>query len=77
MVPSWSQYLLQAARLTKAETIILERARNFHVGGNSVTEKMFLCVNKELHAKQQRTAKSAVVPGNPLSLTRPGDSQKA
>jgi hypothetical protein len=51
MVPSWSQYLLQASRWTKAEKIILERARNFHVGRTSLTEQMFLCVNKELHGK--------------------------
>jgi predicted MFS family arabinose efflux permease len=75
MVPSWSQYLLQAARLTKAENIILERARNFHVGKNSLTEQMFLCVNKELHSKQKKESKSAVVPGNPISLTNPGDKR--
>jgi hypothetical protein len=50
MVPSWSQYLLQSTRLTKAEKIILERARNFQIGTNSFTEKMFLCVNRELHS---------------------------
>jgi MFS family permease len=68
MVPSWSQYLLQAARLTKAENIILERARKFHVGSGSLTEQMFLCVNKELHSKRGR--KSAVVAANPLTLTK-------
>jgi MFS family permease len=61
MVPSWSQYLLQAGRLTKAEKIILERARNFHVGSSSPKEQMFLCVNKELHSKQKRESKAAVV----------------
>jgi Transmembrane secretion effector len=67
MVPSWSQYLLQAARLTKAENIILQRAMNFHVGGGSLKEQMFLCVNKELHNKQISTIKSAVTAANPLS----------
>jgi MFS family permease len=73
MVPSWSQYLLQAARLTKSENIILERARNFHIGSSSLTEQMFLCVNKELHSKQKRRSKDSVAPANPLSLTNPGD----
>jgi hypothetical protein len=73
MVPSWSQYLLQTGRLTKAEKIILERARNFHVGRSSLTEQMFLCVNKELHSKQKGENKSAAVPAGPLSLTNPED----
>jgi hypothetical protein len=73
MVPSWSQYLLQAARLTKAENIILERARNFHIGNNSLTEQMFLCVNRELHSgKQKRESKEAVLTAKPLSPTNPG-----
>jgi MFS family permease len=73
MVPSWNQYLLQAARLTKAEKIILERARNFHVGNCPLTEQMFLCVNKELHSKNKRQSKSAALTANPLSLTSPED----
>jgi MFS family permease len=72
MVPSWSQYLLQAERLTKAERIILERARNFHVGANALTEEMFLCVNRELHARQKSEGKSAEVSGDPRSLRSSG-----
>jgi MFS family permease len=63
MVPSWSQYLLQAVRLTKAEKIILERGSSFHVGSGSPREQMFLCVNKELHSKQKRESKRADLPG--------------
>jgi hypothetical protein len=78
MVPSWSQYLLQAARLTKAENIILERARNFHIGDNSLTEQMFLCVNRELHSgKQKSKSKEAVLIAHPLSPTNPGNSGTA
>src|SRR6202790_2975351 len=66
MVPSWSQYLLQAERLTKAEQIILDRARSFHVGANALTEQMFLCVNRELHGgNQKRKSKEAVLIANP------------
>ena len=74
MVPSWSQYLLQAERLTKAEKIILERIRNFHTGTNSLTEQMFLCVNKELHSKPKRERQqSGFVSAQPVSLTNPGE----
>src|SRR3984893_8977760 len=72
MVPSWSQYLLQAARLTKAEQIILDRARSFHVGANALTEQMFLCVNKELHARQKKESKSTAASGDPRSLKSSG-----
>jgi MFS family permease len=62
MVPSWSQYLLQAARLTKAEKIILDRVRSYHVGSNALGEQMFLCVNKELQSKHHRAGQSAALP---------------
>jgi MFS family permease len=64
MVPSWSQYLLQVERMTKAEKIILERVRNYHIGTDSLTEQMFLCVNKELHSRPRRESKSAFAPGD-------------
>jgi hypothetical protein len=64
MVPSWNQYLLQVERLTKAEKTILERVRNYHTGSDSLTEQMFLCVNKELHSKPRRAIKSAVALGD-------------
>jgi hypothetical protein len=62
MVPSWSQYLLQSARLTKAEKTILDRVRGFHVGSGAIGEQMFLCVNRELHSKHDRESKRAGVP---------------
>jgi MFS family permease len=64
MVPSWSQYLLQVERMTKAEKIILERVRNYHIGTDSLTEQMFLCVNKELHSRPRRESKSAYATGD-------------
>jgi len=59
MVPSWNQYLLQNARLTKAEKTILERVRSFHVGSSALGEQMFLCVNKELQNRHHRASKTA------------------
>jgi MFS family permease len=71
MVPSWSQYILQYERLTKAEKIILERAKSFHVGKSSIEEKMFLCVNKELHSHRRVERPASTVPTSPLDLSSP------
>ena len=48
IVPSWTQYVLQRDRMTKAEKNIIERARNLHIGQGPIREGIFLCVNKEL-----------------------------
>ncbi len=71
MVPSWSQYLLQHERLTKAEKIILERAKSFHVGKNIIEEKMFLCVNRELHSHRRLEKHPSTVPTSSLDLNSP------
>jgi len=71
MVPSWSQYLLQYERLTKAEKIILERAKSFHVGKGLIEEKMFLCVNKELHSHRTVASRPSAVPTSSLDLSSP------
>jgi len=69
MVPSWSQYILQYERLTKAEKIILERVKGFHVGESSIEERMFLCVNKELHSHRRVERPSSTVSTSPLDLS--------
>jgi MFS family permease len=71
MVPSWSQYILQYERLTKAEKIILERAKSFHVGKSSIEEKMFLCVNRELHTHRRVERPVSTVDARPLDLRSP------
>ena len=71
MVPSWSQYILQHERLTKAEKIILERAKSFHVGKSSIEEKMFLCVNRELHSHRRVEKPATTVPTSPFDLRSP------
>jgi MFS family permease len=48
IVPSWTQYVLQRDRMTKAEKNIIERVRNLHIGQGPIREGIFLCVNKEL-----------------------------
>jgi hypothetical protein len=50
MVPSWTQYVLQRERMTKAEKDIIDQAKNLHVGEGPIQERIFLCVNKELHS---------------------------
>jgi MFS family permease len=75
MVPSWSQYLLQKERLTKAERIILERAKKFHVGKGPIEEKMFICVNRELHTKRGAERRTSTMPTSSLNLSSPGPSQ--
>jgi MFS family permease len=54
MVPSWSQYLAQTERLTKAEKILLQRARNFHLGETALEEQMFLNVDRELLGRRRQ-----------------------
>jgi MFS family permease len=48
IVPSWTQYLLQRDRMTKAEKKIIEQAKKLHIGEGPLREGIFLCVNKEL-----------------------------
>jgi MFS family permease len=50
LVPSWTQYVLQLQRMTNAEKNIIEQAKSLHVGKGPIQERIFLCINKELHA---------------------------
>jgi MFS family permease len=54
MLPSWSGYLLQRERLTKPERELIDRAKTYHIGSNPLEERIFLCVNKELHTPASR-----------------------
>src|ERR1700730_14446613 len=57
MFPSWTQYLLQQARMTKADREIFEEAESLHVGPVPPEVRMYLGVNKELlsHKARRRT----------------------
>ena len=48
IVPSWTQYVLQRDRMTKAEKNIIKRAKSLHIGPGPIQEGIFLCVNKEM-----------------------------
>jgi len=57
MFPSWTQYLLQQARMTKADREVFEEAESLHVGPVPPEVRMYLGVNKELlsHKARRRT----------------------
>ncbi len=48
MVPSWTQYLLQQDRMTKADRDFIVQAESLHVGPNPPEIRMYLGVNREL-----------------------------
>jgi MFS family permease len=57
MFPSWTQYLLQQDRMTKADREVFEEAESLHVGPDPPEVRMYLSVNKELlsHKAQRST----------------------
>jgi MFS family permease len=71
MVPSWTEHLLQQERLTKAERETIERAKALHVGDRPIESRIFLCVNKELHAHRHTTTHPSSLPTSPLDLGTP------
>jgi MFS family permease len=52
MAPSWTQFVLQRERMTKAEKKIIDQAKDLHVGTSPIKERIFLCVNKELDSRR-------------------------
>jgi hypothetical protein len=58
MFPSWTQYLLQQDRMTKADREVFEEAESLHVGRDPPEVRMYLGVNRELLSQQaQRSEK--------------------
>ena len=51
MVPSWTGYLLQRERLTKAEQETINKVWHLHVGEDFPQEHYYLSVNRELDAR--------------------------
>jgi len=68
MVPSWTGYLLQRQRLTKAEQEIIKKVWRLHVGEQIPLERYYLCVNRELEAQQMAGAHTSSTPTTPLDL---------
>jgi hypothetical protein len=62
IVPSWTQYLLQQNRMTKADREMIEQVESLHVGPNPPEIRMYLGVNKELLSyKHKQPAGSTLV----------------
>jgi MFS family permease len=68
MVPSWTQHLLQWERMTRAEKLIIDQANTFHVGDTPMEERIYLCVNKELHSHRKTVSHPSTMPTSPLDL---------
>jgi MFS family permease len=68
MVPSWTGYLLQRERLTKAEQETINKVWRLHVGEDVPEERYYLCVNRELDARGTTVACSSSMPAAPLDL---------
>jgi MFS family permease len=68
MVPSWTGYLLQRERLTKAEQEIIKKVWRLHVGEQIPLERYYLCVNRELEAQHIAEAHPSSMPTTPIDL---------
>jgi hypothetical protein len=68
MVPSWTGYLLQRERLTKAEQETIKKVWRLHVGEDVPEERYYLCVNRELDARGTTVTDPSSLPTTPLNL---------
>ena len=62
MVPSWTQYLLQQDRMTKADREMIGQAESLHVGPNPPEVRMYLGVNREMLSHKYRGAERFPAP---------------
>jgi Transmembrane secretion effector len=53
MISSWNDYLLQLARITKAEQEVIEKAWSLHIGTNPPEKRTYVSINKELLAHRR------------------------
>jgi len=68
MVPSWTGYLLQRERLTKAEQETIKKVWRLHVGEDVPEERYYLCANRELDARGTTVRHPSRMPTTPLDL---------
>jgi MFS family permease len=68
MMPSWTEHVLQKERYTKSEREILEKAVALHVGPEPPSERIFLCVNRELLSHVSLLSHPSTMPTTPLDL---------
>jgi MFS family permease len=60
MVLSWNSYLLQLARMTKAEQEILEKAWSLHIGTSPPEARTYLSIKRELSAHKRCDEASSI-----------------
>jgi MFS family permease len=63
MMPSWSQYLLERERITKAERQMLNQALSLHLGQNPPEFRIYTRVNKTFH--ERTDAREAALESRP------------
>ena len=68
MVPSWTGYLLQRERLTKAEQETINKVWRLHVGQGVPQERYYLCANRELDARGTTMTHPSSMATSPLDL---------
>jgi MFS family permease len=68
MVPSWTGYLLQRERLTKAEQETINKVWRLHVGEDVPEERYYLCVKRELDAHAITVTSPSSIPTTSLDL---------
>ncbi len=68
MVPSWTGYLLQRERLTKAEQETVKKVWHLHVGEDVPEERYYLCANRELDAGRTTVTHPSSMPTTPMNL---------
>jgi transmembrane secretion effector len=68
MVPSWTGYLLQRERLTKAEQETIKKVWRLHVSENVPEERYYLCANRELDARRTTVTQPSSMPTTRLIL---------
>jgi MFS family permease len=68
MVPSWTGYLLQRERLTKAEQETVKKVWRLHVGEGVPEERYYLCANRELDVGRTTVIHPSSMPTTPMNL---------
>jgi hypothetical protein len=74
MFPSWTQYLLQQNRMTKADREVMEEAESLHVGTDPPEVRMYLGVNREVlsHKGQRKVLTKTPTFGSSEQSAKPG-----
>ncbi len=77
MVPSWTQYMLQQERMTKADGDVIAQAESLHLGPNPPEVRTYLGVNKELLSHKHRDAEDSVITEDPTEFVEPVRKERA